>query len=146
MGALNLPNSGTVYLDSCGFIYSLEHIEPYRTLLEPMWRQAQAGQFVIATSELSVMETLVKPLKDGDPVLERLFRELFDSSEVRLIPATRALWEEAARLRATTNLRTPDALHAAADLRESCALFVTNDGAFRRVQGMQVAVLDELPQ
>ena len=144
MGALTLPDSGPIYLDACGFIYSLEHIEPYRTLLEPMWRQAQAGQFVIVTSELSVMETLVKPLRDGDPVLERLFRELFDSSEVQLIPATRALWEEAAHLRATTNLRTPDALHAAAALRERCTLFVTNDNAFRRVGGLSVAELGEL--
>ena len=139
-----MPDSGPIYLDACGFIYSLEHIEPYRTLLEPMWRQAQTGQFTIVTSELSVMETLVKPLRDGDPVLERLFRELFDSSEVCLIPATRALWEEAARLRATTNLRTPDALHAAAALHEGCTFFVTNDSAFRRVSGLSVAVLGDL--
>ena len=93
-----------------------------------------------------VMETLVKPLREGDTVLERLFRDLFDSSEVRLIPTTRTLWEEAARLRATTNLRTPDALHAAAALRERCTLFVTNDAAFRRVQGLSVAVLGELTE
>ena len=144
MGALTLPDSGPIYLDACGFIYSLERIEPYQTLLEPMWRQAEAGQFVIVSSELVVMETLVKPLREGDKVLERLFRELFDSSEVRLIPTTRTLWEEAARLRATTNLRTPDALHAAVALREGCTLFVSNAPAFRRVPGLSVAVLKDL--
>ena len=107
MGALTLPDSGPIYLDSCGFIYSVERVEPYHTLLEPMWQQATAGRFVIVTSELTVLETLVKPLREGDAFLERLFRELFDALEVRLIPATRPLWEEAARLRATTNLRTP---------------------------------------
>ena len=35
MGALTLPDSEPVYLDSCGFIYSVERVEPYRTLLEP---------------------------------------------------------------------------------------------------------------
>ena len=95
MGALTLPDSGPVYLDSCGFIYSVERVEPYRTLLEPMWQQAAAGQFVIVTSELTVLETLVKPLRESDAFLERLFRELFDAVEVRLIPATRPLWEEA---------------------------------------------------
>lgn len=50
MGELTLPNTGTIYLDASGFIYSLERIEPYCTLLEPMWRHAQAGQFVIATT------------------------------------------------------------------------------------------------
>ena len=57
MGALTLPDSGPIYLDSCGFIYSVERVEPYRTLLEPMWRQAAAGKFVIVTSELTVLET-----------------------------------------------------------------------------------------
>ena len=49
MGAITLPESGPIYLDSCGFIYSVERVEPYRTLLEPMWQQAAAGKFVIVT-------------------------------------------------------------------------------------------------
>ncbi len=113
MGPLILPPTGPIYLDANGFIYSMERIEPYRTMLEPMWRQAQAGQFTIASSDLVVSETLVKPFREGDTVLEQLFRELFDANEVSLVPATRPLWEEAARLRATTRLKTPDALHAA---------------------------------
>lgn len=56
MGTLTLPNSGPIYLDACGFIYSVEHIEPYRGLMEPMWRQAATGQLTIVTSELSVMD------------------------------------------------------------------------------------------
>ncbi len=63
MGPLNLPSSGPIYLDANGFIYSVERIEPYRTLLEPMWRQAQAGQFTIASSDLVVLETFTKPLR-----------------------------------------------------------------------------------
>lgn len=144
MGTLTLPNSGPIYLDACGFIYSVEHIEPYRGLMEPMWRQAATGQLTIVTSELSVMETLVKPLRDGDEVLQWYFQELFNSTEVRLVPATRALWEDAAEIRAGLNLRTPDALHAATSIQERCTLFVTNDGAFRRVVGLPVVVLDEL--
>ncbi len=144
MGALTLPDRGPIYMDTCGFIYSVERIEPYRTLIESMWRRAQTGQFVIVTSELSIMETIVKPLRDGDEVLQRLFRDLLNSSEVRLIPATRALWEAAAEIRAALNLRTPDALHAATSIQERCSLFITNDGAFRRVTGLPVVVLDEL--
>ncbi len=64
MEPLTLPPSGTVYLDASGFIYSAERVEPYRELLEPMWRQAQAGQLTIVSSELVVLETLVKPLRD----------------------------------------------------------------------------------
>ena len=38
MGSLTLPPSGPVYLDTSGFIYSVERIPPYSDLLEPMWR------------------------------------------------------------------------------------------------------------
>ena len=58
MGQLTLPVSGPVYLDGSGFIYSVEHIEPYRALLEPMWQQALNRQFTIVRSDLVALETL----------------------------------------------------------------------------------------
>jgi len=69
MGSLTLPSSGPIYLDANGFIYSVERIEPYRALLEPMWRLAQVGQFEIVSSELVLLETLVRPLRERDMVL-----------------------------------------------------------------------------
>ena len=143
MEQLILPASGPVYLDSSGFIYSAERVEPYRTLLEPMWRQARVGQFTIVSSDLVVLETLVKPFREKDAVIEGVFRSLFGSMEVTLIPTTQTLWEEAAHLRAGTGLKTPDALHAAAALRAGCTLFITNDRDFRRVQDLPVAILDD---
>ncbi len=95
------------------------------------------------SSDLVVLETLVKPLREGDTIVEMLFRALFDAKEVRLIPTTRPLWEEAARLRAETGLKTPDALHAAAALHAECTLFVTNDNDFRRIESLAVVVLDD---
>ena len=146
MGSLTLPSSGPVYLDANGFIYSVERIEPYRTLLEPMWLSAQAGQFEVISSELVILETLVKPLREGDTILENLFRALLAAREVRVIPATASLWEHAARLRATTGLKTPDALHAATALAAGSTLFVTNDGGFRQIPGLPVAVLNEVAE
>ena len=49
MGELSLPDYGAVYLDTMGFIYSVERIEPYRSILEPMWRQAQRGRIVVVS-------------------------------------------------------------------------------------------------
>ena len=144
MGPLTLPTHGSVYLDANGFIYSVERIEPYRTLLEPMWRQARAGEFDVASSDITVLETLVKPLREGDEVVEMLLRSMFDAHEVSLILATRELWEDAARIRADTGLKTPDALHAATALSTGCALFITNDTDFRRVEGLPIVVLDDL--
>ena len=144
MGELTLPNTGPIYLDASGFIYSLERIEPYCTQLEPMWRQAQAGQCVIVSRHLVVLETWVKPLREGDIALEQSFRELLYAREVQLIPATLSLWERAARLRAATGLKTPDALHAVTAQDAASTLFITNDRDFRRVANLPVIVLDDL--
>ncbi len=143
MAQLSVPGTGPVYLDACVFIYSVEGLEPYRTMLEPMWDQAGIGDFDLVTSELTIAEVLVKPIKDKDQSLVGIYNELFESADIKLIPTTRQVWEEAATLRALTNLRTPDAVHATTALQERCTAMITNDRAFRRVEGLNVIVLQE---
>ncbi len=140
MGALILPPSGSVYIDANSAIYAVEKIEPYYSFLAPLWPAAQAGQVSVVTSELTWLETLAKPLHDGNTALELSFRAFLTAQEIELIPATLALWEQAARLRAF-GLKTPDALHAATGLAVGCALFLTNDAAFVRVPGLPVTIL-----
>lgn len=144
MGPMTLPSRGAIYLDTSAFIYSVERVEPYLTVLTPAWRQAEAGQFVVVCSELAIAETLVRPIREHNAGLQAAFRAVFAAPEVRLVPATRQLWEDSASLRAETGLTTPDALHAATAIRAGCALFVTNDTDFRRVEGLPVVVLDDL--
>jgi len=62
-----------VYVDSNAVIYAIERIEPYRTLLEPLWQAAHDGGIAIITSELTWLETLTKPIRDQNPQLEALF-------------------------------------------------------------------------
>lgn len=59
--------------------------------------------------------------------IENLFRKIFNSYEVRLIPTTTAIWEQAANIRANNRLKTPDAIHAATALANNSTLFITND-------------------
>ena len=87
---------------------------------------------------------MVKPLRDGSVRLEMLFRSILAAAEMDLIPATLETWEDAARIRVETGLATPDALHVATALQAGCALFITNDTDFRRVQGLPAVVLDDL--
>jgi predicted nucleic acid-binding protein len=60
------------------------------------------------------------------------------------IPINRQILETAAQLRASTHLKTPDAIHAATALESGCTLFVTNDPAFKRVPNLAVMVLSDL--
>ena len=74
MGALVLPASGSVYLDANGFIYSIERIDPYRSMLDTLWQTVSTRQITVVTSELTLLEVLVKPLKVGDATTATLFR------------------------------------------------------------------------
>ena len=143
MGPLILPLTGLVYLDASSLIYSVERVEPYRTLLEPMWQEAQDGNLTIVSSPILIVEALVKPLRDGNTEIEMQYRELFESNAVRLLEASYPVFEDAAHIRAETGLATPDALHAATALRAGCALFITNDTDFRGVVGLPIAVLED---
>ncbi|MDQ2687255.1 MAG: PIN domain-containing protein [Armatimonadota bacterium] len=145
MGSLIMPATGQVYAETNVVIYSVEGHPLYAPLCQPLWQAAQAGGITVVSSELTLMETLVGPLKQGDMILANDYEELWRQSNTRLLPITKAVLREAARLRASLPaLRTPDAIHAATALLNGCALFLTNDTGFRRVPGLPLAVLDEV--
>ncbi|MGH2485543.1 MAG: type II toxin-antitoxin system VapC family toxin [Ktedonobacterales bacterium] len=132
-------------MDANCIIYSVERVAPYQALLQPLWDGARAGVWRICTSELSILETLVTPIRAGDLPLENDYRRLLTgSSDMRLVAITRAILDDGARLRAATRLRTPDAIHAATALREGCSLFVTNDAGLHHAPGLNVVVLRDL--
>ncbi len=72
------------------------------------------------------------------------YREVFASNAMKLLEASYAVFDDAARLRAESGLKLPDALHAATALRAGCALFITNDTDFRRIQDLPAIILDDL--
>jgi predicted nucleic acid-binding protein len=57
---------------------------------------------------------------------------------------TQTILRDAAHLRATTNIKTPDAIHAATALNVGCTLFLTNDTGLRNVSGLTVVVLEDV--
>jgi len=143
VGVIDLPEGGLVYLDTSAIIYSVEKIEPFYSLLTPLWDAAKAGQFGVITSELTLLETLVKPLQARDLLLQGIYRSLLTASrKMQLVPISRKVIEAAANIRAEYRLKTPDAIHVGS--ADGCSLFVTNDPAFQRVAGLPVTVLNDL--
>ena len=143
MGALILPPSGLIYLDSSPIIYSLEKIEPYCSQMAPLWTAVSNGKHRVVTSELSWLETLTKPLRENNAPLETLYRDFLSADELDLIPVNIHIWEQAARLRGL-GLKTADALHAATAIAVACTAFITNDPVFSRVPNLHAVVLCKL--
>jgi predicted nucleic acid-binding protein len=144
MAQLTLPSSGLVYLDAQILIYSVEKQGALAAAVRPVWQAAHDDRVELVTSELSVLECLVGPLRKGDVALANDYHRLFESRGLELLPVTREVLVRAAELRASSSLRTPDAIHLASAIEAGCGLFVTNDQAFRRAPGMRVVVVGDL--
>ncbi|MBR8840844.1 MAG: PIN domain-containing protein [Stigonema ocellatum SAG 48.90 = DSM 106950] len=99
------------------------------SLLQPLWSKFYTGEIQIVSSELILMEVLVVPLRNGNTSLVADYEELLLSSQMHLVPISQFLLKPAANLRATTHLKTPDAIHAVTALSVSCHQFITNDKA-----------------
>lgn len=144
MGQLVIPSSSIIYIDTSVAIYSVEWSPDYYALLQPLWLKFQAGEIEIVSSELILMEALVLPLRNADALAINAYEQLFLSSDMRLIPISQSVLRQAATIRSTTNLKTPDAIHAATALTVDCTQFITNDKAFRNVSDLPVVVLSEV--
>jgi predicted nucleic acid-binding protein len=144
VGSLILPAVGLVGIDSQIIIYTVDKHPFYAPLLWPLWSALQFGPVVAVASELAMMEVLVGPLKSGDTTLAAQFETFFTRPGLRLEPVSITILRRAAELRATTRLRTPDAIHAATALVLGCPMFLTNDRGFLSVPGLPVTILDDL--
>lgn len=147
MGSLSYPLNGPIYIDANILIYSIELVPPYVATLDAFWQHASSQSAIVLTSELTVLEALVGPFKMGNQGLEALYRQmLFSSSNLALLPVTRAIFERAAQLRAQiVGLKTPDAIHAATALEAGAMTFITNDTQFRQIPGLNVVAPRDLP-
>ena len=144
MERLTFPRGSRVYLDTAPIIYSVEEHESYWPFLKPLWDSLKNGEIEVVTSELSVLETLVVPIRNENADLTAGYETLLTASYVELIPITIPILRTAAKLRAEQNLKTPDAIHAATASLSNCDHLVSNDSGFRRITGINVVVLSDL--
>lgn len=144
MGQLVIPNGSKVYVDTAVLIYTMEENTDYFDLLKPLWIKFQAQEIELISSELILMEVLVLPLRNKDESLISDYEQLLLNSAMQLIPINQSILRQAANLRATNRLKTPDAIHAATAMAVNCDLFVTNDRGFRNLAELPVVILSEV--
>jgi predicted nucleic acid-binding protein len=132
-------------VEASPFIYYVEDHPVYGERLDAIFAIIEARNIEICTSAITLTETLMKPVQLRDTKLQLEYRDLLRNTEyISLISVTPVIAEKAATLRATYNLRTPDALHIATALLANCDAFLTNDRALKRVNEIRVILLDDL--
>jgi hypothetical protein len=63
LGRLSFPLFAKVYLDTSPIIYSVEKHADYWQLLTPLWQSLKASEIEVYSSGLTLLETLVQPIK-----------------------------------------------------------------------------------
>ena len=96
------------------------------------------------SSVLLMTEVLSKPLMDGDKGLaDRYMAFIGTFPNLELREVDRRIAFRAAKLRAKYGLKTPDALFVATAIEEKAEAFVTNDIRLRKVDEIEILVLDD---
>lgn len=131
-----------VYCDTNCIIYFVEN--------NPAWFAKVVGRVGVlrtagdelAVGDLARAECLVGPFKKCDTGLEARYRAFFGDPDVTVLPMTVAVYERAARIRAThAAIKLPDALHLATAIENGCGAFVTADAKLASCTDIAVEVL-----
>jgi predicted nucleic acid-binding protein len=134
-----------VGLDTALLIYFIEENPNYLNLTDAFFETLFRGEFTVITSVLTITEVLVYPLRQGNTILAQQYRDiLFNSQGLTTIEVSPDIAETAAQLRATYNLRTPDAIQIATTIRGGASFFLTNDARLPSLPDLSVLVLEHL--
>jgi predicted nucleic acid-binding protein len=77
----------------------------------------------------------------NDASLLANFKASLSASDVQKLPLTAAVFERAARIRASLNYKLADVLHLAAAVEGKCDRFLTNDLRLNRYTDIPIDVL-----
>ena len=146
MGWVTSLDHHNVSCDTAPVIYYIETNPAYIKLVDPFFNALDQGKFQLVTSTITLLEVLIHPLRHGNIALAQQYEILLNSTlNVQVVSVSTVIAQTAARIRATYNLRTPDAIQIATAIEQGSTFFVTNDPIFKRVPDINVIVLDELP-
>ncbi|MEL6723346.1 MAG: PIN domain-containing protein [Pseudomonadota bacterium] len=124
------PNSliPSIYIDTNICIYFIELNEAFSRKTTHIIKQLYARKTHIITSELTLAECLVKPIKEKNIELASLYTEFLQNREgFTVTPVSKAILLESARIKSETKGALPDAIHLATARLSGCRHILSND-------------------
>ena len=148
MGHVNvsdIEDGVNIALDTVVFVYFLERHTHHFSIIKNLFHRIEQGQINALMSSLVYTELLVPAYRAGrSDLATRTFNYLSRFPNLTTIAVSPPISREAARLRASYGLRTPDALHAATALYQKADVILTNDKHFNRIHTeMPIVFLDD---
>jgi len=135
-----------VALDTSVVIYAVEANPKYFNLASRVFNWLESDGHAV-TSTLTMTEALVRPYRVYDiQAVDKFYSFLLTYPHLEWVAPTLRIADRAAQIRAEHNLRTPDAIQAATAAVSGATALITNDPIFRRIEFLNVLILDEMLQ
>lgn len=131
-----LRGGDLVVVDSAPLIYLLDDHPEFAPAFEGLFELHAQGTVQIAISTIAMADVLAGPFKHGQDVLAKRYEKALASFDV--VPVSQEIAVTAARLRAASGLRLPDALQAATALEVGAVALVTHERDFSRLSGLRI--------
>jgi len=141
---INELEGKTVGLDTAPLIYFIEENPAYIEIVRFFFEAMDKGDFLVVTSTVTLLEVLVHPLRNNNRELATEYRDILLNSKLITLEVSSAIAEQAAQLRATHNIRTPDAIQISAALNAGATHFFTNDIRLPEIPAIQIFSIDAL--
>jgi len=144
MGLTEIFAGKRVFIDTAPLIYFIEDKNSYRKILTEFMAHVEAGDVILVSSTLTLMEVLVQPLRMNRHDIVKSYEEIMTRSQsLQLVELDIFGARKAAEIRAKYNFKTPDAIQMAIALLSKADIFLTNDKKLV-ISEIQSITLDEL--
>lgn len=125
-----------VMLDTHAVIYLLDGTPNLIDLMLAFFEMVERDQLRITLSVINEAELLVKPYRENNlAALEAINFFLEEFPNLSIIPLSREISQQAAKIRAESGLRLPDAMVLATAIGNQCDLFLGDDIGLARKAG-----------
>lgn len=139
-----LKNKRRIHIDSVAFIYFIEQNPSYRSVVRPLFELLDRKQLVGLSSYITLLEVMVRPIKEGRLDLAQQYKDLLlRSQNFGLFPVDQTIAEQGAKIRANYPFRTPDAIQLATAVHQQADIFVTNDRHLKQFNQLEILILDD---
>jgi predicted nucleic acid-binding protein len=134
-----------IFLDTAPLIYFIEGHSAYQAVLNQVFEANDNGKFNFITSSITLLEVLVKPLREGNTKLADQYKSILtNATGIEIFEITAEISVKAADLRAKYRLQTPDAIQMATAILNNANYFLTNDFRLASVPEIKCITLSEL--
>ncbi len=145
MGWVDSLKGNVIGLDTTPLIYFTEEKQTYIEVIDPFFKALSKDKLTVVTSVVTLLEVLVRPIREQNLKLAQQYRDfLFKTHGVNTHFLSRGIAEEAARLRASYNIRTPASIQKATAIFGGASFFLTNDRHLPSLPNLKTLVLDNL--